>query len=78
MTVNRESASAFAHRLGDLIAGDTDAPEVVHAPCFASEIDVKGRCQVEPTGSEAILIVRGPVENRRQAIRNLLAKLDSE
>lgn len=78
MIVDKGAGSRFAQRLSELIAGDEIDPEMSIAPGIIASIDADGRGQYEPTGAEAILIVRGPLAGRIEALKQLLASLETK
>lgn len=78
MTEAKESVSAFAHRLGDLVNEDVSDQEVFITNDAVHRVRTDGSLSPEAgLGAEAILIVRGPAEGRKKAIARLLAEIDT-
>lgn len=72
----RGNVGAFLRRLADLVEGDEHPVEYQIADDKVHVIDDDGLVTTIETGAEAILILRGPVEGRKEAIGKLLATRD--
>lgn len=76
MIQNKAYIGAFTRRLADIVEGDEYDPHVFVESDEESRLREDGTVYKTGTGSEAVLIVRGPMQGRKAALRQLLARLE--
>lgn len=75
MNAENRGVVEFLRRLADLIDGDEAAAEVLIGDDARLSVRMDGKVEYSGTGSEAILIARGPIAGRADALRRVIAQV---